>query len=135
MSLYWDLKQLRTKDKPGPVIQWDGLDIRPFHRGIADFWQHWGNRREIWFALPAIYPGEGVVLLVAILFYRIKLPEINEDMLVEDDRLIRKPLFHHRHFVFAVIAQFFYVAAQTGVNSFFINYVTDPQLNLHITDV
>jgi len=34
-------------------------------------------------------------------------------------------LWSHPHFVLAVVAQFFYVAAQTGINSFFINYVTE----------
>lgn len=36
-----------------------------------------------------------------------------------------KPLFRERHFVFAVVSQFLYVAAQTGIFSFFINYVWD----------
>ena len=34
-----------------------------------------------------------------------------------------KPLWKRWHFILAVAAQFFYVAAQTGVFSFFINYV------------
>ena len=34
-----------------------------------------------------------------------------------------KPLWKRWHFVLAVAAQFFYVAAQTGIFSFFINYV------------
>lgn len=33
------------------------------------------------------------------------------------------PLWSHRHFTGAVVAQFFYVAAQAGIFSFFINYV------------
>ena len=36
-----------------------------------------------------------------------------------------RPLHHEWHFIFAVVAQFFYVAGQTGVFSFFINYVKD----------
>jgi len=47
-----------------------------------------------------------------------------------------KPLWKRWHFVLAVAAQFFYVAAQTGIFSFFINYVatdtpalTQPQAN------
>jgi fucose permease len=36
-----------------------------------------------------------------------------------------KDLLKHPHFVLAVVAQFLYVAAQTGINSFFINYVTE----------
>lgn len=34
-----------------------------------------------------------------------------------------KPLFQRWHFVLAVAAQFFYVAAQTGVFSYFVNYI------------
>jgi FHS family L-fucose permease-like MFS transporter len=34
-----------------------------------------------------------------------------------------KPLFKRWHFIFAIAAQFFYVAAQTGVFSYFVNYV------------
>ena len=86
-----------------------------------------------------------VVLLVAILFIRTPLPEIEEDreeVREEEHNEIRKEgreegrkevregntkdsLLKHPHFVFAVVAQFFYVAAQTGINSFFINYVTE----------
>ncbi len=33
-----------------------------------------------------------------------------------------KPLFGHRHFIWAVVAQFFNVAAQGGTWAFFINY-------------
>ena len=33
-------------------------------------------------------------------------------------------IWSHPHFVMAVIAQFLYVAAQAGIFSFFINYVT-----------
>jgi len=34
-----------------------------------------------------------------------------------------KPLIQRRHFVLAVAAQFFYVAAQTGVFSYFVNFI------------
>ncbi|WP_418660956.1 sugar MFS transporter [Bacteroides ilei] len=67
-----------------------------------------------------------VVLAVALVFSRIKLPEI----IVEEDSSAtrdgnRGGLWSHRRFVFGLIALFFYVAAQTGVNSFFINYVNE----------
>ena len=89
-----------------------------------------------------------VVLLVAILFIRTPLPEIieereegrkevregvREEGLNEERNDFRHEvrndvphaLWSHPHFVLAVVAQFFYVAAQTGINSFFINYVTE----------
>jgi FHS family L-fucose permease-like MFS transporter len=70
-----------------------------------------------------------IVLLVAVLFIRTPLPEINESVDPNPKSQIpnskSSSLFTHRHFVLAVVAQFFYVAAQTGINSFFINYVTE----------
>jgi FHS family L-fucose permease-like MFS transporter len=36
-----------------------------------------------------------------------------------------RPVRAQRHLIFAVIAQFFYVAAQVGIGAFFINYVTE----------
>lgn len=66
-----------------------------------------------------------VVLLIAGLFYRTPLPEIKESEIVSSEALDRKPLFSHNNFTNAVIAQFFYVAAQVGVAALFINYCTE----------
>jgi len=41
-----------------------------------------------------------------------------------------KPLFKRWHFVLAIVAQFLYVAAQTGIFSFFVNYVVSDVPNL-----
>jgi len=94
------------------------------------------SKGENVFASLAIpYVGIGIiVLLVALLFYVTKLPDIDEAALqhtensVEEEgssRAAISSLMHYPYFIFAVIAQFFYVAAQTGINSFFINYATD----------
>jgi FHS family L-fucose permease-like MFS transporter len=74
--------------------------------------------------------GGAVVLLVALFFFRTPLPEIHEetDAKVPDAKI--KSLFSHKHFVLGVVAQFFYVAAQTGINSFFINYVTETMAGI-----
>lgn len=68
-----------------------------------------------------------VVLLVAIVFSRIHLPEISlpEEPTGVTTTYERSSLWKHRNFTFGLIALFFYVAAQTGINSFFINYVTE----------
>ncbi|HEY0610542.1 MAG TPA: sugar MFS transporter [Chitinophaga sp.] len=69
-----------------------------------------------------------VVLLIAFFFYRTALPEIKEDTTPDPADLAAttgKPLFAYSHFVWGVIAQFFYVAAQVGVGALFINYVTE----------
>lgn len=63
------------------------------------------------------------VLLVAIVFSRIRLPEV-----VVEEEIVKggkSSLWRHANFTFGLIALFFYVAAQTGINSFFINYVTE----------
>lgn len=78
-------------------------------------------------AVPYMIIGV-LVLFVAFLFYLTKLPEIHEgeyNSHGEKGRFI--DLLKFRHFKFAVAAQFLYVAAQTGVNSFFINYVTETK--------
>jgi len=65
-----------------------------------------------------------LVLLIAFLFGRTKLPDIREHSTSEDHG-IAKGLWQHGHFTGGVIAQFFYVAAQVGVGAFFINYTTE----------
>jgi FHS family L-fucose permease-like MFS transporter len=78
-------------------------------------------------ALPYMLIGT-LVLIVAIFFWRVKFPPIREeaDTAESDEASTKiKDLLKHPHFVLAVIAQFLYVAAQTGINSFFINYVTE----------
>jgi FHS family L-fucose permease-like MFS transporter len=81
-------------------------------------------------ALPYILIGS-LVLIVAFLFWRAALPEVREESGItgEDEPALAgnslKSLLRYPHFVLAVIAQFLYVAAQTGINSFFINYVTE----------
>lgn len=66
-----------------------------------------------------------LVLVVAALFLRTDLPEIKESSLVSESIQDTKPLWKHSHFVNAVVAQFFYVAAQVGVAALFINYCTE----------
>jgi FHS family L-fucose permease-like MFS transporter len=71
-----------------------------------------------------------IVLMVMILFLRTPMPEVKEETLVSDVAHADKPLHHHRHFIFAVIAQFFYVAAQVGIAALFINYCTEKGLGI-----
>lgn len=67
-----------------------------------------------------------VILLLFFLFKKAHLPEINEEsQLASSEHRHSRPLFHNRHFVWGVIAQFFYVAAQVGVGAYFINYAIE----------
>ena len=73
-----------------------------------------------------------VVFLIAVVFMNIKLPEIKEEEQHEgEDEGI--PLSQQKHFVLGVIAQGAYVAAQTGVFSFLINFITDESLTPHFS--
>lgn len=74
--------------------------------------------------LPMLIIG-AVVSLVAVIFSRLKLPEIIEEKDMIEGKTRINALSGKRHFVLGVIAQFCYVAAQTGVFSFLINFVTD----------
>jgi FHS family L-fucose permease-like MFS transporter len=69
------------------------------------------------------------VLIIAALFMIVPLPELNtEDAYGSDSQADggispAKSIWSHLHFPGAVAAQFFYVAAQAGIFSFFINYI------------
>ncbi len=65
-----------------------------------------------------------IILVIALLFALIRLPEISEE---HEHTTTSKHIFHalrHSHLRWAVAAQFFYVGAQVCVFSFFILYAT-----------
>ncbi|HEY3401760.1 MAG TPA: L-fucose:H+ symporter permease [Ohtaekwangia sp.] len=75
-----------------------------------------------------------VIATIAVTFSFVKVPPIlyntashsSDDVAsVNVDTAPDKSLFSHRHFVWAAIAQFFNVAAQSGTWAFFINYGHD----------
>ncbi len=76
---------------------------------------------------PYIILG-AATLVIAVLFVFTKLPEVKEEEEPATVTPVETPgvsMWTHKHFVLAVIAQFMYCAAQTGIFSFFINYVTE----------
>lgn len=89
------------------------------------------------FALVRPYLLVGIiVLLVSVVITCIRLPEIKEEEIEnafpDKDSAVREmtptlSIWRNRQFVRAVMAQFCYCAAQTGIFSFFINYVTEMQ--------
>jgi len=80
--------------------------------------------------IPFVILGT-LVLLIAIFLIRKPLPSIRMDEQKESIQgSSEKPLYRYRHFIWAVVAQFFYVASQTGVNSFFINYATETNVSI-----
>jgi MFS transporter, FHS family, L-fucose permease len=69
----------------------------------------------------------GVFALIwALLILRTKFPAIHSEHENESgDRGHLRDLFRNPHFLFAVVAQFFYVGAQVGTWSYFISYVQE----------
>jgi len=77
-----------------------------------------------------------VVLCIAFMCWRIYLPEIKEEKSSasasgQPTAQVNKSLFQHSHFVFGVVTQFFYVAAQVGIAALFINYCTEADSSIN----
>ena len=68
-----------------------------------------------------------VVLVVALIFSRVQLPEIThaEDTVQTETATSKKGVWSNKLFVFGVSALFCYEIAEISINSFFINYVVD----------
>lgn len=66
-----------------------------------------------------------LVLLIAVVFSRVRLPEIGQE--ADDTPAEGKGtrLWKTATFTVGLLSLFLYVAAQTGINSFFINYATE----------
>ena len=71
----------------------------------------------------------GVMAVIwALLILRTKFPAIASESESDSDSGKHGSflqLFRERHFIFAVVAQFFYVGAQVGTWSYFISYVQE----------
>ena len=68
-----------------------------------------------------------VVIILAIVFFFVDIPDIklkDEYQSTESDDNSSISVWKNKHFAYGVFAQFFYVAAQAGIFSFFINYMT-----------
>lgn len=76
-------------------------------------------------ALPYVCMGI-LVLAVAFVFMRVKLPEIPHRIEVDTEGH-QVGLWSHRLFIFGLIAIFAYEIAEISINSFFINYVVEQR--------
>ena len=77
------------------------------------------------------YLGVGIVVTILIIVFALAyIPDLHneEEVKAEAAGQAVKPLWTRHHFTLGVLAQFLYVAAQTGIFSFFINYLVE---NIH----
>lgn len=68
-----------------------------------------------------------LVLVIALVFSRVDLPEISHVATAEDEAAgsnISKLFSHHKMFVFGLLALLSYEVAEISINSYFINFVT-----------
>ncbi|MBX2916840.1 MAG: L-fucose:H+ symporter permease [Cyclobacteriaceae bacterium] len=72
----------------------------------------------------------GTVLVVAFLFFLIKMPEPSKTSKLKFDASI----FKNKHLTWAIIAQFFYVGAQAGIWGITLDYITEllPGVNKEV---
>jgi len=71
------------------------------------------------------YLGIGIavaILLVVFIFAKVPDLRATEEFKAEAEGKAAKSIFKRSHFTMGVVSQFLYVAAQTGIFSFFINY-------------
>ena len=74
--------------------------------------------------IPYLGIGIAVVVLLVIFIFA-KVPDVRavEEFKAEAEGKSTKSIFKRSHFTMGVVSQFLYVAAQTGIFSFFVNYV------------
>jgi FHS family L-fucose permease-like MFS transporter len=72
-----------------------------------------------------------VLLIVAALFYFIKLPDLRNKQIDNSSSILKT--FRHRHLSWAVITQFCYVGAQVCIFSLFIVYINDVKIQTNLT--
>jgi FHS family L-fucose permease-like MFS transporter len=81
------------------------------------------NTKNSGLYIPYMIIGAAALLLI-IAFWVSSIPNLSapEEAKPNDADNLGAPLFSRGHFTMGVVAQFLYVAAQTGIFSFFINY-------------
>lgn len=62
-----------------------------------------------------------ILILVALVFYKLKLPDIQEHIEASEDQ---QPfsIFTHKHLLFGVLAIFLYVGAEVSIGSYLVNF-------------
>ena len=113
----------------GTKFIFSGIELRPGEiavmrtAGIYDAYLQHETMRVV---KPYLVIGT-VIFIWALLILRTKFPQIGEEAQTGVERAKGRfaDLFHHRHFVLGILAQFLYVGAQVGTWSYYIQYIQD----------
>lgn len=112
----------------GTVFIFSGVELTPQQiaaQQAAHTYQAYLRTETLRVVKPYLVIG-AIALIWAVLILRTKFPAIqSEHENQSGDHGHLRDLFRYPHFLFAVVAQFFYVGAQVGTWSYFITYVQD----------
>ena len=111
----------------GTIFIFSGIELSPSEveamkaRGEYDAYLQHETMRVV---EPYLVLG-AIVFCWALLILRTKFPRVADEVSPDEPKGRIRDLFRYRHFVLGVVAQFFYVGAQVGTWSYFIQYVQD----------
>src|SRR5437868_11602257 len=112
----------------GTVFIFSGIELTPQQVAIqqaSHTYEAYLRSETLRVVKPYLVIG-AIALFWAVLILRTKFPSIHSEHENESgDRGHLRELFRYPHFLFAVVAQFFYVGAQVGTWSYFITYVQE----------
>src|SRR5437588_3621046 len=112
----------------GTVFIFSGIELTPQQVALqqaSHTYEAYLRSETLRVVKPYLVIG-AIALIWAVLILRTKFPSIHSEHENESgDRGHLRDLFRYPHFLFAVVAQFFYVGAQVGTWSYFITYVQE----------
>jgi len=96
-----------------------------------------GSNENSLTSVQFVYLGIAIAVgLIAVGFAFLKLPEVSDELMLQqaiaagDSTIASRPLYKQYHTIFGFVAQFFYVASQVTLATFFLNYVTEVDTNI-----
>ncbi|MGD0460177.1 MAG: L-fucose:H+ symporter permease [Terriglobia bacterium] len=113
----------------GTIFIFSGIELNPrqvIALKVAGTYNAYLQHETMRVVKPYLVLGM-VIFLWALLILATKFPKIAEEAQAGAERAKGRflDLFKYRHFVLGVLAQFFYVGAQVGTWSYFIQYIQD----------
>ena len=113
----------------GTVFIFSGIELTPAQTGAlkgAGQYDAYLQQETMRVVKPYLVIGT-VIFIWALLILKTKFPKMAEEAQSGAERVKGRflDLFQHRHFILGVLAQFFYVGAQVGTWSYFIQYMQD----------
>jgi FHS family L-fucose permease-like MFS transporter len=111
----------------GTVFIFSGVELKPYQAQalkIAGRYEAYLHHETMRVITPYLVLG-CITLAWALLIARTRFPAVGAEESAGGEKGSLKELLRHRHFLIAVLAQFFYVGAQVGTWSYFIQYLQD----------